>query len=78
MYTSFNYPIKRIIGGRTFNTEVSTEIAGFDSHDEHFGYSNKTALFKTRKGAYFLGSFQEYHEDEPLSIIPLTPERAKI
>tara|TARA_R110002110_G_scaffold29910_1_gene106118 strand:- start:33 stop:518 length:486 start_codon:yes stop_codon:yes gene_type:complete len=73
----FQHKIKRIIGGHTYNTATSTEIVGFEFHDGLFGQASETALFKTRKGVYFLGCFQEHNETSPLSIIPLTPERVK-
>ena len=79
MTKGFQHKIKRIIGGHTYSTSTSTEIAGFDYNDEIFGLKSRVALFKTRKGRYFIGCFQEHKAPwtDPLSITPLSPEMVK-
>lgn len=61
---------KRIIGGRTYNTETST-LLGWYEPDEAFEY----ALFKTRHGAYFEHAL--YQPDGSEYIKPLTAEEAQ-
>ena len=67
---------KRIIDGKTYNTETATQLAG---HDEDLGpYAIGTYLFQTRFGAFFKFSYREADdEDDFESIEPLTPEEAR-
>lgn len=68
---------KRIIDGKTYNTETATQIAGWD--EENAGpYDSGTYLFQTRFGAFF-----EYYyldgagEDDYEKIRPLSPDEAQ-
>ena len=71
--------MKRIINGKTYNTETATEIARHqDEGDEVW-----EALFQSRFGAYFLHGVRETWA-EPLSYMtslpfvePLSPEQAQ-
>jgi hypothetical protein len=64
---------KRIIDGKTYNTETATEIIGWDD-DEPFG--SGVYLYQTRFGAFFLYQFSEAM-DWIETITPLTPEEAR-
>ena len=49
--------MKRIIDGKTYNTETATKIVSFDCWDEDPAYSGQeygSILYQTRFGAYFL------------------------
>jgi hypothetical protein len=63
---------KRIIDGRTYNTETATHLGHYDPAE--FPYEED--LFKTRHGAYFLWKFNATSDPEE-EIEPLTPERAQ-
>jgi predicted HicB family RNase H-like nuclease len=68
---------KRIIGGKTYNTETSTLIA---SHEDVDGPGITGHLFKTRHGAFFLYWFDDgaYFSAVPQEHIkPLTDEEAE-
>ena len=71
--------IKRIIGGKTYNTETATEIA----RDEDDVREQWDILYQTRFGAYFLAKRRwEYvevmsQEDLVESLLPLSPEDAR-
>jgi HicB family len=63
---------KRIIDGKTYNTETATQVAGWnDSSDGP--YKSGTFLFQTRFGAFFEYKYldgadeQDYEEIRPLS-----------
>lgn len=68
---------KRIIDGKTYNTETATQIAGRnDENDEP--YESGTFLFQTRFGAFFEYSYYEHFgEDDWEKITPLTPDNAQ-
>ena len=72
---------KRIIDGKTYNTETSTEIAAWDNrHDveEHYGVNVGEQLYRNRYGAFFkLGWADDGPEGPEQKIVPLTPEEAK-
>jgi predicted HicB family RNase H-like nuclease len=65
---------KRIIGGKTYNTETATLLGHWQPIDcpDPFG----EALFKTRHGAYFLWSYNPSHDFEE-AIKPQTPQEAQ-
>ncbi len=74
------FKCKRIIGGKTYNTETATEIEGLDKDDHSAGYEAGEYLYQTRFGAFFLFSFFEdagAGEDDYEKIEPLTPEQAR-
>lgn len=62
---------KRIIDGRTYNTETATLLGRWKSDDEPI----EEAFFKTRHGAYFLYIFLDMEPDEWIK--PLAPEEAQ-
>jgi len=67
---------KRIIDGKTYNTETATQLAG----REDFGdpYEGGAFLYQTRFGAFFLFSYLEgAAEDDYEKIQPFTPEQAR-
>jgi len=72
------FKCKRIIDGKTYNTETATQIAGFDKDDYSVPYEGGEYLYQTRFGAFFLFSYCEAHtEDDYTDISPLTPEQAR-
>ena len=74
---------KRIVDGKTYNTETATRLAGWSNftdpglwHLQELGH----ILFQTRHGAFFLYKFDENQEpwdDAYQSITPLDPEQAQ-
>jgi hypothetical protein len=62
---------KRIIDGKTYNTETATLLGRWESIDLPI----EEALFKTRHGAYFSYFYLDTEPDE--KIIPLSPEDAQ-
>lgn len=79
--------IKRIIDGRTYNTETATELAGWSSYDSGKDDDVRRGeigevLYQTRHGAYFVVGYDDnrYGEDQeelPLSLKPLDPDEAQ-
>ena len=69
---------KRIIDGKTYNTETATELFGTDwSHDEA-GVGGGEYLFQTRFGAYFLYKYYDgFGEDDFETISPCSPDEAR-
>jgi hypothetical protein len=66
-----NVRCKRIIGGKTYNTETSTLLAEYETE-----YGAIEMLFKTRHGAYFI--YGEYpSEREEQQVRPLEPADAQ-
>ncbi len=70
---------KRIIEGKTYNTETATQIAGSAGADEG-PYASGAFLYQSRFGAFFLYTYFENFqapEDDCEKIEPLTPEQAR-
>jgi hypothetical protein len=69
---------KRIIDGKTYNTETATQIAGReDDYDDPF-LSAGAYLYQTRFGAFFLYSYLDgFDENDFEKIKPLTPDEAR-
>lgn len=69
---------KRIIDGKTYNTETATRLAGWDKTEDNYPVSYGEHLYKNRYGAFFLYS---YGDDEPYGpqeeLKPFTPEQAR-
>jgi hypothetical protein len=63
---------KRIIDGKTYNTETATQIVG-SSGDNGFSYRG-SYLYQTRFGAFFLYWFDD---GEGEGISPWSPEQAR-
>ncbi|MBZ9934983.1 type II toxin-antitoxin system HicB family antitoxin [Mesorhizobium sp. BR1-1-16] len=69
---------KRIIDGKTYNTETATQIAGWDE-DTDGPWDTGEYLYQTRFGAFFRYWYLEgANEDDYEKIEPLTPEDAQI
>ena len=66
---------KRIIDGKTYNTETATQLAGWDDDDDEAPFQGGRYLYQTRFGAFFLYVWggPEGGED----IFPYTPEEAR-
>lgn len=71
------FKCKRIIDGKTYNTETATELFG-DTEDHNGLGTSGCYLFQTRFGAYFEYSFSEFFgEDDRATITPYTPDEAR-
>ena len=71
---------KRIIDGKTYNTETATQIEGWTAnHDEPWPHENGVYLYQNRYGAFFLYTFQNGvdPEDDGEAITPYTAEQAR-
>jgi len=67
---------KRIIDGKTYNTETATRIAGWDEPDGSFVSGNY--LFQNRFGVFFVYSYGDGAAEDDYEIIrPLSPEEAR-
>lgn len=67
---------KRIIDGKTYNTETATQIAGWGGGDGP--YESGRYLYQTRFGAFFLYSYLDGADEEDYErITPMTPEEAR-
>lgn len=68
---------KRIIDGKTYNTETATQITGSTKDDESFEITEY--LYQNRFGAFFL--YQNIDSDgvgyDAEKLIPQTPEQAQ-
>ena len=66
---------KRIIDGKTYNTETATKLAAVE--DDEYVITGEQ-LYQTRYGALFLYRYAEDGPDGPESgIVPYTPEQAR-
>jgi predicted HicB family RNase H-like nuclease len=69
---------KRIINGKTYNTETATEIEGWDIEEDEVPAFHGQHLFQNRFGAFFLHSyFTQYGDDDYEKIEPYSPEQAR-
>lgn len=76
--------VKRIIDGKTYNTETATQLASWstasDPEMQGISYEAGGILFQTRHGAYFVVNHNdglEPWEDGYEKLIPLDPEQAQ-
>jgi hypothetical protein len=70
------FKCKRIIDGKTYNTETATEL--FGGEVDHGPGSTGDYLFQTRFGAYFRFTFKQFFdEDDRETITPFTPDEAR-
>jgi hypothetical protein len=70
--------IKRIIDGKTYNTETATEIAAWTESPDEYPLTIGERLYRNRYGAFFIHGYQTDGPDGPEEdITPLTPEEAK-
>jgi hypothetical protein len=68
---------KRIIDGKTYNTETATQVAGWNDNNDG-PYDSGTFLFQTRFGAFFEYTyFESYGEGDFEKITPLAPDEAQ-
>jgi HicB family len=69
---------KRIIDGKTYNTETATEIEGWDISEEEYPVTHGQHLYQNRFGAFFLHSYQDDGPNGPEeNLEPYTPEQAR-
>jgi predicted HicB family RNase H-like nuclease len=70
---------KRIIDGKTYNTETATQIEGWsEDHDEPWPYESGVYLYQNRFGSFFLYMFRNgMGEEDYEEIEPYTPEQAR-
>jgi hypothetical protein len=67
---------KRIIDGKTYNTETATLHAGIENYQGTFSYG--AILYQTRFGAFFLYRYNGNQDEDAYEIIePYTPEQAR-
>jgi len=67
---------KRIIGGKTYNTETATQLAGWSDRQD-WSESGKF-LYQTRFGAFFEFVYLDDASEESYEVIrPLTPDEAR-
>ena len=68
---------KRIIDGKTYNTETATQIAGSITEE---GPGELTAyLYQNRFGAFFLyENVEGWEEQDGEKVTPLNPEQARV
>ena len=67
---------KRIIGGKTYNTETSTHIEGHDVDEGPYEWGEH--LYQSRHGAFFIYRYQDgMSEDDYQKIVPMSPDEAQ-
>lgn len=67
---------KRIIDGKTYNTETATHITGSDWNEEF--WEKGKHLYQTRFGAFFEFSYRDGADEYDYeNIMPLTPDEAR-
>lgn len=73
-----SHKCKRIIDGKTYNTETATQIAGWDD-ENYFPADCGTYLYQTRFGVFFEYNFLDAGDERDFEHIkPLTPEEARL
>ncbi len=69
---------KRIIDGKTYNTETATLIAGSDDTAPDAPWDTGEHLYQTRFGAFFLCKYFHWSGDDDYEkIVPFTPDQAR-
>lgn len=69
---------KRIIDGKTYNTETATQIAGWDDDNDGTPYDSGRYLFQTRFGAFFEYVYSDTGDEDSFERIrPLSPDQAQ-
>lgn len=77
MEASVGHKCKRIIEGKTYNTETATLIEGRNTGDERL-YDRGDYLYQTRFGAFFNYRFLTGLDEQDYEIIePFTPDQAR-
>lgn len=70
------FSIKRIIDGKTYNTETATKLAAFD--DDRGPYEYGEHLYQNRLGVFFIAKYRfAGDEDDYERIDPIDPEQAR-
>ena len=73
-----DHKCKRIISGKTYNTETATKLSGWDTDGQDFYVVQGQHLYQSRFGAFFLYKYQDDGPEGPEeSLEPLTPEQAR-
>jgi HicB family len=69
---------KRIIDGKTYNTETATQIEGWSEDHDAYPFESGVYLYQNRFGSFFLYMFRYgTGEDDYEDIEPYTPEQAR-
>jgi HicB family len=70
---------KRIIDGKTYNTETATQVAGWaDGNREDGPWDSGRFLYQNRHSAFFLYSYLDGTDEQDFDKIePYTPEQAR-
>ncbi len=69
---------KRIIDGKTYNTETATELAGWDETAEEYPVTHGEYLYRSRFGAFFLYTYGDDGPDGPWQDLkPYSPDEAR-
>lgn len=67
---------KRIIDGKTYNTETATKLGGW--MDDEYGFEQGEYLYQSRLGAFFLYCFSDDGPEGPeQEIKPCAPDQAQ-
>ena len=70
------FKCKRIIDGKTYNTETAAQIHGWS--EEESSFQKGDYLFQTRFGAFFRFRYFESHgQGDHETIVPYTPDEAR-
>ncbi|WP_082171589.1 toxin-antitoxin system HicB family antitoxin [Methylobacterium indicum] len=78
MEVTMAHKCKRIIDGKTYNTETATRLAGWEEEADGYPVTYGQHLYKNRFGAFFLYHHADDGPDGPeVGIIPYTPEQAR-
>jgi hypothetical protein len=73
---AYDRKCKRIIDGKTYNTETSTQIGGWRQVEDLF--ESGTFLYQTRFGAFFTYTYLSGLDEEDYDTIePLLPDQAR-
>lgn len=71
------HKVKRIIDGKTYNTETATQLGGGD--DDYGPYTYGDFLYQNRLGAFFQYTYVDgTGEDDYDRITPLSPDEARM
>jgi hypothetical protein len=69
---------KRIIDGKTYNTETATQIAGWTDDNEDGPWESGRYLYKNRHGAFFLYTFVDGADENDFEKIePYSADQAR-
>ena len=79
---AMDYKCKRIIDGKTYNTETATRLASWDiepGDPNYEGVTQRQHLYQNRHGAFFVyWSDDDGPYGEERGLRPLTPDEARI